>query len=151
MAEKKKLSASLEDYLEAIYNIVAEKGAARPTDIATYLNVANSSTTGAMRLLKEHNLINYKPYGLITLTAKGKKTAINIANKHKILTRFFTKILAIDEETSNECACQMEHSIPDKVLKRFIEFIDFKENSPHPTAEWVEGIGFTCKMAKSKH
>ncbi len=143
MAKTKKLSSSLEDYLEAIYLISSEKGAARPKDVASHLSVANSSTTAALHLLKKRELINHKPYDIITLTPRGKKIAIKISHKHEILTHFFTKVLAIDDKTSDECACKIEHAIPDKVLERFIEYIDFKEKNP--TTEWVEGIGFTYK------
>lgn len=143
MAQTKKLSSSLEDYLEAIYMISSEKGAARPTDVAAYLGVANSSTTAALHLLKKRDLINHKPYDIITLTVSGKKIAVKISRKHKILTHFFTKILSIDDKTSNECACKIEHAIPDKVLERFIDFIDFEEK--HQATEWIEGTGFIQK------
>jgi len=47
------LSASLEDYLEAIYHIVQKKQAARAKDIVQRLRVKNSSVTGAMRALAD--------------------------------------------------------------------------------------------------
>ncbi len=67
------LSASLEDYLEAIFQIVAEKPAARVKDIAKKLNVAGPSVTGALQALTERKLINYAPYELITLTPKANR------------------------------------------------------------------------------
>ncbi len=42
------LSASQEDYLEAIFHISEEKMAARAKDIAKYLDVKASSVTGAL-------------------------------------------------------------------------------------------------------
>ena len=147
MAKTEKLSSSLEDYLEAIYLISLEKGAARPTDVAEHLSVANSSTTAALHLLKKRELINHKPYDIITLTPSGKKIAIKIAHKHKILTHFFTKIMAIDDKTSDECACKIEHAIPDKVLERFIEFINFQEKNNNTT--WTESSGFIHKTKKN--
>ena len=48
MAKTEKLSASLEDYLEAIYQIIAEKSAARSKDVAERLEVAPSSVTNAL-------------------------------------------------------------------------------------------------------
>ena len=53
------LSASLEDYLKAIFRIVAVKQAARAKDISARLNVSNSSVTGALRTLADRGLINY--------------------------------------------------------------------------------------------
>ena len=74
-AASKKLSASLEDYLEAILNLSNTEGHAHCTDIARTLNVAKPSVTGALRTLKEKGLADYEPYGSITLTTEGKKAA----------------------------------------------------------------------------
>ncbi|MCI5132482.1 MAG: metal-dependent transcriptional regulator, partial [Candidatus Electrothrix sp. EH2] len=52
MPLENKLTASQEDYLEAIYNIVDDKMAARAKDIAEYLAVRASSVTGALRTLR---------------------------------------------------------------------------------------------------
>ena len=46
-AKNNKLSASLEDYLEAIFNLAGESNVARSKDIAKLLGVSKSSVTGA--------------------------------------------------------------------------------------------------------
>jgi len=56
MQSTKTLSASLEDYLEAIYHIVREKKAARAKDISKRLGVNRSSVTGALHSLAERKL-----------------------------------------------------------------------------------------------
>ena len=72
MTKATQISASLEDYIEAIFHIVAEKQAAKPRDLAEKLKVANSSVTGALKMLAGKALINYAPYDIITLTPAGK-------------------------------------------------------------------------------
>ena len=52
-----KLSSSLEDYLETIFWIAKEKGAARPKDIADHLEVRAASVTGALKTLAEKKLV----------------------------------------------------------------------------------------------
>ena len=47
VAKSNKLSASLEDYLEAIFNLAGESNVARSKDIAKLLGVAKPSVTGA--------------------------------------------------------------------------------------------------------
>ena len=66
------LSASLEDYIEAIYHIVEEKLVARSKDIATRLHVSRASVTEALRALAKKELINYAPYEAITMTEYGR-------------------------------------------------------------------------------
>ena len=80
MASAEAVSASLENYLEAIFHISEDKQAARAKDIAQRLKLKGSSVTGALRLLSERGLINYAPYDIITLTPKGKKVARDVVN-----------------------------------------------------------------------
>jgi len=143
------LSASLEDYLEAIYAIVLQKQAARAKDIADRLKVHRSSVTNALHELSDRLLINYAPYDVITLTPKGRAMGADIARRHEVLSEFFVKVLAIDEELADSTACQMEHAIPKQVLNRFIEFIDYVETCPRGGAKWIKGFGYFCTEGNS--
>lgn len=138
------LSASLEDYLEAIYFIVRKKQAARAKDIADRLNVHRSSVTNALRALREHALVNYAPYDVVTLTPKGKEMGADIARRHEVLSDFFVKVLSVDEELADQTACKMEHSVPRQVLERFIDFVNYLESCPRGGAKWVDGMGYFC-------
>ena len=89
MTQTEKLSASLEDYLEAIFNIISDKGAVRAKDIAKYLGVKAGSVTVALKALSKTDHINYQPYEVITLTSKGLEQAKEIIRKHEILKDFF--------------------------------------------------------------
>lgn len=138
------LSASLEDYLEAIYMIVLDKQAARAKDIADRLKVHRSSVTNALRELSERLLVNYAPYDIITLTEKGRVLGADIARRHEVLSDFFVKVLAIDEALADSTACRMEHAIPKQVLDRFIEFINYVETCPRGGTKWIKGFGYHC-------
>ncbi len=112
------LTESLEDYLEAIHYIVAEKHAARATDISRRLGVNRSSVTGALRALAQRGLVNYAPYDIITLTPEGEAVAGRVARRHEVLRDFFVNVLAVDDETANRAACGMEHHVGKVVLRR---------------------------------
>ena len=143
-----KLSSSLEDYLETIFEIAASKGAARPKDIADRLDVKPASVTGALKHLAQKELVNYAPYDVVTLTASGKKIAKEIQRKHRALFGFFTNVLDIDSSEAEEFACKMEHSIPDHVLERFISFSEFVQKCPNRGAIWQEQAkGYFCDAA----
>lgn len=130
------LSASLEDYMEAIFRIVQEKQAVRAKDIGKRLKVGRSSVTGALHALAERELINYAPYDVITLTDKGKAVAENVARRHEVLQDFFVKVLAVDSEEADATACKMEHAISDTILERFVEFVEFFEQCPRSKSNW---------------
>lgn len=123
------LSASLEDYLEAIFWIASRKGAARTRDITQRLGVKAASVTGALQSLTEKNLINYAPYEVITLTSKGLEAARDIIRRHSTLKDFFVGVLGVDEATADEGACRMEHAIPAQIIEKMAEFMEkHKEN-----------------------
>jgi DtxR family Mn-dependent transcriptional regulator len=124
------LSASLEDYLEALYHIVQIKQAARAKDVVQRLGVKNSSVTGAMRTLADKGLINYAPHDIITLTAKGRRISEGVVRRHEALRDFFVKVLSLEVELADKVACSMEHSLPAKILVRLTQFVKFVESRP---------------------
>jgi DtxR family transcriptional regulator, Mn-dependent transcriptional regulator len=117
------LSASLEDYLEAIYWLSRPHGVARVSQIAERLAVGKSSVTAALKLLSEKGYINYDPYQFITLTPFGETTALDIVWRHDVLKRFFVEVLEVDEKLAGETACKMEHHIDHEVLDKLLQFV----------------------------
>lgn len=146
-ADNMELSASLEDYLEAIFRIVELKQAARATDIGKRLNVGRSSVTGALRALAARDLINYAPYDIVTLTPKGTTVAEDVVRRHEVLHDFFVRVLAVDHAAAETAACKMEHAIPETILQRFLGFIEFVDRCPRGGDEWIRGFGAACHQA----
>jgi len=138
------LSASLEDYLEAIFHVVAEKHAARAKDIGKRMHVSRSSVTGALHTLAGKGLVNYAPYDLITLTKKGEAAARDVVRRHEVLRDFFVGVLAVDADDADEAACKMEHAIPGCIMERFVEFVEFLEACPRAGSKWIRGFGYYC-------
>jgi DtxR family Mn-dependent transcriptional regulator len=124
-AKKSNLSASLEDYLEAIFNLASESDVARSKDIAELLNVSKSSVTGALRVLKKKGLANYKPYDFVTLTDAGQAAAAEVVKKHNILKSFFINVLGVEKDIAQQAACKAEHTLGPEVIARLLSFIEF--------------------------
>jgi DtxR family transcriptional regulator, Mn-dependent transcriptional regulator len=143
------LSASMEDYLEAIFNIIRRKQAVRAKDISKELGVTRSSVTGALHALSEKDLINYAPYDTISLTKKGREFAEGIVQKHTVLRDFFVKVLGIEKKFASDSACRMEHEISDVVLERLVQFIEFIDTCPRAGTRWVESFGYFCEYPDS--
>jgi Mn-dependent DtxR family transcriptional regulator/Fe2+ transport system protein FeoA len=145
MPKSKRLSASMEDYLEAIYHIVSEKKAARAKDIAVRMAVNSASVTGALRLLADKGHINYAPYDVITLTPEGETLARDIVRRHEILKDFFTKILDVNEQEAEDNACKMEHAISPLIIDRLVRFVEFIQVCPRGGEEWIGGFRQFCE------
>ncbi|MBW1797929.1 MAG: metal-dependent transcriptional regulator [Deltaproteobacteria bacterium] len=138
------LTASQEDYLEAIFHIASEKQAARAKDIARRLKVNSSSVTGALRVLAEKGLVNYAPYDVITLTAEGKEIAEDVVRRHEVLRDFFVRVLRIDPVEADEGACKAEHAFPRPILDSLIKFVEFIDVCPRVGVSWMDAFRAYC-------
>ena len=150
-AKKVRVSASLEDYLEAIYHTVDIKGAARAKDIVQRMGVNNSSVTQALRLLSDKELVNYTPYDLITLTDSGQKIAMDVVQRHQILREFLTKVLGLPDAEADEGACKMEHAISGSIMERLVQFVNYFERCPMNGVRWDQEFGFYCAEGAEKN
>jgi len=142
VAKSSNLSASLEDYLEAIFNLAGESKVARSKDIAKLLGVSKSSVTGALRVLKEKGLVNYEPYDFVTLTETGQATAAEVVKKHNILKSFFVNVLGVEKDIAQQAACKAEHTLGPEVIARLLSFIEFV------TKNGEKGCGLADKFKK---
>ncbi len=142
--KEKKISASLEDYLEAILYLTRDGQDARGKDIAERLMVAKSSVTGALRLLREKGLVNYRPYGRVSLTGPGRTAAMGVARKHSILKSFFMDVLGVRTEKAQAAACRAEHALGPEIIGRLLAMVDFVRSDDVIASEFVEKFKVYC-------
>ena len=123
MTKETALSESLEDYLETILELQTNNTVARSKDIAEKLDIKRGSVTGMLKKLAAQELINYEPYGYVTLTSKGEKIAKEIEGRHIVLKDFLFRLVGVDEDTADQTACRMEHAMNAATFKKFKAFI----------------------------
>lgn len=124
----RKLSESLEDYLEAIAELIEIDGHAHTKEIAGRLNVKMPSVTGALRQLEQLGYIIYNTHYPVQLTDEGKAVAGKIVERHKVLKSFFSDILGLDPDKSSETACRLEHAVDEETVERFTLFSEAIEH-----------------------
>ena len=146
---KKKLSSTMEDYLEAIAALKKQNDVARVRDIGRLLDVKSSSVNAALRTLSKKGLVRHEKYGYVNLTPTGEEIACNVQGKHDLLLKFLTKILNINENEALQDACKMEHTISPKTFDRLTKFIKFVEtglNGGRP--QWLKSFKYYLKTGK---
>jgi DtxR family transcriptional regulator, manganese transport regulator len=121
-AQKIGRTTRMEDYLEVIYELIAQKGYATTVDISNYLNVSSPSVTKMLQRLNESGHVNYEKYRGISLTESGMAVAKNMHDRHGVLAEFF-KMIGVDEDTANRDAEGIEHHLHPETLKKLEEFI----------------------------
>jgi len=136
--DRDSLSSTLEDYLETISRLDAEKGAVRVRDIAEAMSVHKSTVTAALKSLSEKRLVNYSPYEVSTLTPEGRRVAEEIARRHEVIRRFLVEILLVEKDVAEENACRMEHVVDKDVLRRLSLFAEFVKECPRAGEDWLQ-------------
>lgn len=106
-----KLTFTMENYLEAIYELSAEGVGARVSDIAERLGVTKASTNSAMATLSDKGLIVNEKYKEVFLTPEGRRLAQFTARKHHVIEQFLVHVLHVDATIANQDACAIEHVI----------------------------------------
>ncbi len=123
----KKLTFTMENYLEAIYELSRQGTGARLSDIAQRLGVTKASTNSAMSTLAEKGLIINEKYKKVFLTSEGLKLAQFISEKHRVVREFLTEILKVDPSIAEIDACAIEHVISNESIVAMQQFMHIDE------------------------
>lgn len=119
----RKLSFTMENYLESIYRLSIDEKGARVSDIAEMLGVTKATTNSAMATLSEKGLIVNEKYREIFLTPAGLTLAEFTSKKHEVILNFFTQVLKIDAVIADTDACAIEHVISSASISAMQQFL----------------------------
>jgi DtxR family Mn-dependent transcriptional regulator len=118
-SSREKLSPSLEDYLEAVFDLGPP---ARVSSIAGRLKVAKASVTQAVQRLIEKGLVESARYGRVSLTARGLKLAREVRNRHDTLVTFLRDVLGVPDAVADRDACVLEHGLSDETAELLADY-----------------------------
>ncbi len=138
------LSRRIEDYLQTIYELTAEKGYTRIKEIAEKLKVKPASVSEMMQKLAKKGYVIYEKRLFVALTEKGKKVAEDIRERREILVKFLVTI-GVPKEIAEEDACIIEHALHVETVNQLRNFVKFIENSPEVNPKWLQHFREYCK------
>jgi len=140
------LSRRTEDYLEAIFDIIEEKGYAKIKDISLTLNVKPSSVIEMVKKLDAKSLVVYKKYDGVLLTQRGEEIGRNIRGRHNAI-RSFLEIIGVSDETADLDACIIEHELHQETIKQIKNLVNFVKSSPdYP--DWFKRFEIFCNTGE---
>ena len=122
-------TTAFEDYLEQIHQLIESKGYARAVEIATNLKVSQASVSAMVQRLDAEGFLVYEKYRGITLTDKGREIALQIIQRHELISRLL-RIFGIDEATIYQDVEGMEHHISPQTLNVLTLLTDEIESNP---------------------
>lgn len=120
-----------ENYLKIIYHLSVISNPVQTNAIAERIQTKAASVTDMLKKLSDKELVNYVKYQGVTLTEKGKLSAINIVRKHRLWEVFLVEKLNFKWDEVHDVAEELEHIKSTLLVERLDEFLDFPKVDPH--------------------
>ncbi len=127
-------TSTVEDYLKAI--LIEEQrlpGSRLVTmgQIGAALEVAPGTVTAMVKTLEKDHLLTYEPYSGVRLTADGRRAALHVLRRHRLIELFLVEVLDLDWSEVHEEAERLEHAMSDKLIDRIDQLLGFPRTDPH--------------------
>lgn len=122
----------VDDYLPMIWKAFEWPGGTpTTTDLASRLGVTASTVSATLKKLARDGFIVYEPYGAIELTQAGRRVAVEIVRRHRILETYLQQQLGLPWDAVHAEADRLEHAVSDTVLARMHELLGHPSSDPH--------------------
>lgn len=99
--------------------------------LAEALAVVPGTATTMVKALADEGLVEHQPRQGVRLTSDGRRVALNVLRKHRLVETFLVNVLKMDWSKVHEEAEQLEHAISDEVLDRLDALLGHPETDPH--------------------
>lgn len=125
------LGVSTEDYLKAVYKLESDGQRAQTTTIAQLLGISPPSVTGMVKRLADNGLVEHQLYRGVRLTEEGRRIALGMLRRHRIIETYLTEKLKFSWDTVHEEAERLEHAASDLLIKRMALALGNPRFDPH--------------------
>jgi DtxR family Mn-dependent transcriptional regulator len=124
-------TASIEDYLEGIYDLHGSGGPVIGARLARHLKVSPPAVTEALQRMARDGYLRIGAGKRILLTKRGRSLAEVMARRHRLLERWLTDILGLDWMDAHEEAHRLEHALSPLVEDRLATLLGMPSTCPH--------------------
>jgi DtxR family Mn-dependent transcriptional regulator len=133
MTKKHTATQSVQDYLKRIYDLTESGAPASTNDLARELRVKPASVTGMIQKLAAEKpaLITYQKHQGVTLTAAGRRAALEVIRHHRLLETWLVQSLGYSWDEVHEEAERLEHVISENLEQRIAATLGNPTRDPH--------------------
>jgi len=128
---RQSITRSVEDYLKAIYLLQVKGQPASTSDIAELLELSAPSVSGMIKRLSDQGLIEHAPYKGVVLTASGRRVALRMLRRHRIIEAYLVGFLGYSWDTVHDEAERLEHAVSEVLIERMATALGNPRFDPH--------------------
>ena len=127
------LSDSIQDYLKIIYELTQSGETASTSSLARRLGIAPASVTGMVQKLSSIKpaLVSYRKHQGVTLTAAGKRAALEVIRHHRLIEAWLVQTLGYSWDEVHDEAEKLEHVLSEDLERRIAVAIGQPDRDPH--------------------
>ena len=100
-------------------------------ELAGALAVVPGTVTTMIKSLADGGLVEHQPRHGVRLTPEGRRVALNVLRKHRLVETFLVNVLKMDWSKVHAEAERLEHAISDEVLDRLDALLGHPQTDPH--------------------
>ena len=125
-------SVTVENYLKHILLLSDGADGLIPLGaLSAALSVVPGTATTMVKALAADGLVVHAPRQGVRLTAAGRRLALGVLRKHRLVETFLVQVLKMDWGAVNAEAEQLEHAISNTVLDRLDALLGHPATDPH--------------------
>jgi DtxR family Mn-dependent transcriptional regulator len=126
-------SQAVEKYLKTIYEIQQQGGRVKTNTLAQTLGVTAGSVTDMIKRLASlrPKLVSHELHKGVALTPRGKKAALSVIRRHRLLETFLNRVLGFSWDEVHDEAENLEHHISDRLTDAIAEYLNYPQYDPH--------------------
>ncbi len=109
-------------HLLAILELSTQRGYARVTDVAKFLDITTGSASTNLKSLKQKGLVDEDDNRFLVLSTEGRNLAEAILNRRHVLEKFFVEVLGVSPDQAEVDACKTEHLLSMETTKKMANF-----------------------------
>jgi DtxR family Mn-dependent transcriptional regulator len=125
------ISASMQDYLKAVYELAGFPGQATTSELAVRLDVTPASITGMAKKLADLNLLEHEPYRGVRLTEGGHRIALEMIRHHRLIELYLAEALGVPWDQVHAEAERLEHVLSEDLERRMADALGDPSHDPH--------------------
>jgi DtxR family Mn-dependent transcriptional regulator len=99
--------------------------------LAEKIGVSASTASESIRKLAEQGLVDHEKYGAVTLTDSGRRAALAMVRRHRLLETFLVNELGYSWDEVHDEAEVLEHAVSDRLMARMDAKLGFPRRDPH--------------------
>lgn len=138
---KRRLSSTIEDYLQSIYSLETEGERIISARLARWMRVSPPTAWATVQRMQRDGLIDLDAKKTVHLTPKGRKLAESVARRHRLSERFLCDVLGLGWAEAHGEAHHFEHGMTDVIEQRIMKLMNHPKTCPHGSP--IPGTGAT--------